>query len=458
MSGCGYLRARAARHAYAQYQDALAVGDTARARTSLLALVRADEDVPEYWTELGQLQAQMGDYRGAYDAFLHAHELDRSNVPVLAALTQIALLSGDIDLANEHARSLGLVDPNSPVVALVRGFSAYKSGELDKAEAEANGLLAQTPNDPFARVLKAKVLIDENKVPEAIAVLEEQHRAVPQDRAATRALEGIYRGLGDWRNLARIEGDAHRADPRDTATSRKLVEALLRAGELTAAGAASVPLLSEGSPPAVVSDVLDLWSRFAPRGTLVPNANRLAQQVSGERRASFAQYFNRVGDPAAAAALLGQSQLPVNHTNARWNAAFAQALALQGRIPEAKRLFDLVVSREPDQVDALRGRIAIEMRTGAAKQAVIDGQRLVTISPDRGDDRVLLARAYLAAGARNDVRRTLWKAVQELPDDERVLAALRSVLASTGDKEGEQRLNDEIADLRRTQLTKELIG
>ena len=457
LTGCSYLRAHAARAAYAEYQDAAAANDLPRARAALLKLVRTDEDVADYWIELGRLQLELGDYRGAYDAFAHAHELDRSNVDVLATLAQIALLSRDLDLASDQARTLSLVAPNHPVVTLVRGYVAYNSGELDKAMADAETLLAATPNDPFARVLKAGVLVQKNRTDEAIAVLEDQHRTVPQDRATIRSLVQIYGARRDWRNLARVQFDAHRVAPKDTRISRDLVEALLRAGNIAAAGKVSAALLSSAADPRVAEEVLTLWSRFAPPHTALPNGMKLADSVEGERRLAFANYYNQIGDPRAAAALLGQSQLPVTHANAGWNAAIAQSLALQGQLAEARTLFDLVLAREPDQVDALRGRSALEARTGAAKQAVVDAQRLVTITPNTGEDRLLLAHAYLAARNGRQVRRTLWNAVQELPDDERVLSALKSVLASTGDKDGVQRLDDEIADRRTQKLTKEMI-
>ena len=142
LGGCSYLKARAARNAYADYQEALAAGDTAKARKALMALVRADEDVADYWLELARFQVRIGDYRGAYEAFSRAHELDRGNVDVLAAMTQIALMSGDTDVAQEHARSLALVASDSPLVTLVNGFVDYRSGEFDKASAAATDELS----------------------------------------------------------------------------------------------------------------------------------------------------------------------------------------------------------------------------------------------------------------------------------------------------------------------------
>jgi hypothetical protein len=81
----------------------------------------------------------------------------------------------------------------------------------------------------------------------------------------------------------------------------------------------------------------------------------------------------------------------------------------------------------------------------------------VTISPDSAEDRLILARAYLVAGNRNEVRRTLWDAFQALPDDERIFSALKSVLVSTGDADGQRRLTDEFNDGRTARLMKELV-
>ena len=457
LGGCSYLKAREARNAYAEYQEALAIGDTARARKALLALVRADEDVSDYWLELGRLQIRIGDYRGAYDAFSRAHELDRSNVDVLAAMTQIALMAGETDIAKGHARSLALVAPDNPVVTLVNGFVDLRAGDLDKASAAADNLLSSAPTDPFAKILKARVLIASHRIDDATALLEEQHRTVPEDANTTRALSELYRARQDWRNLARVQLDMYRFVPKDTAIRRSIVEAFLRAGDVGAASKMSVPMVSPTADPRLVEATLALWARYAPDGAVLPDAVQRANAVRDDRRVSFANYFNAIKQPHLAEALLGSSRLPVSHANARWNAVFAQSQALQGRVTEAKMLLDKVLDEEPDQVEALRGRVTLMARTGQSKQAVIDALRLVTISPDNGDDRLLLAQAYLADGNRREVRRTLWQAIHDLPDDGRVYSALKGVLASSGDQDSLRRVDQEVADRRMAKLTKELI-
>lgn len=456
LGGCGYLQQRDARASYNEYQQALAAGDLSAARKALIKVVRTEQDVPEYWMALGRLQLQLNSYRGAYNAYSHAHELDRSNVEALAAMAQLALASGEAELATEHARSLALIAPTNPMVAMVHAYTDLQAGNLDKAEAGVDGVLADAPNDSFATRLKARVLLAKTQFDNAIVLLEAQHRAVPDDKATTQNLAAMYKLRGDWRNLARVQYDAHRLEPKNQRVSRDTVEAFLRAGNVAAAAELSAPLLQSTANPKLIEDVLALWADYAPRGSTLPD-EKLARAASGERRVSFANYYNRIGKPAAAATLLGKSQLPVGQANARWNAVFAQSLALQGRSADAKRLLDLVLDREPDQADALRARSALEIKSGLGRQAVIDAQRLITVEPDSGEDRILLAQAFLAAGNGDEVRRTLWQAFQDLPQDERVFSALKSVLGSNRDVDGQRRLDDEYKDRRMSQLEKDLV-
>lgn len=455
LSGCGLFGSRATQ-AYSEYQAALAAGDMTRAQIALMTLVNAKEDVPDYWIELGKIDLQLGQYAQAYDAFSRAHELDRTNVEVQAALTQLALLSGQIDLADEQAKTLALLAPDHPAVALVRGYVALKSGDLDKADKEADGLLANAPSDSNAKLLKARILIERRQVDDAVSLLENQHQTVPDDRASIRALNAIYRSRSDWRDVARLQSDLHKLDPNDPNVSRALVEASLRVGDVRTAQSISEPLLTSSNLQ-LIDSTLDIWARSAPPGVVLPGADSLANSMNGDQRVAFAEYFNEVGKPAASAALLNRPQLPATPANSRWNAVLAQAMTLQGRTADAMQLFNEVLEAEPDQVDALRGRSALEAKSGMARQAIVDAQRLISVTPKTGQDRLLLAQAYLASGNRQEVRRTLWQAFQDLPDDARVFEALRNVLVSTGDVDGAKRLTDEFADQRFQKLKKDLI-
>ena len=201
---------------------------------------------------------------------------------------------------------------------------------------------------------------------------------MPADRSALKGLAALYRSRNDWRNVARVEFELHKLDPKDTTVAGSLVEALLRAGNVADARRVSGPLLSAAADPKIVDATLASWVKYAPAGQLLPDAWQLANAATDERRVAFANYFNGIGKPAIAASAAWRSAPSGEPANARANAIIAQSLALQGRYAEAKQLFDRVLEVEPDQLDALRGRSALEARTGMTRQAIVDAQRLVT--------------------------------------------------------------------------------
>src|SRR3569833_1347897 len=80
--GCKSSGARA-QDAMTAYQAAAASNDVDGARKALMQLGGAKDDVPDYWIELGKLQASVGSYGDAYYALTRAYELDRGNPDVL---------------------------------------------------------------------------------------------------------------------------------------------------------------------------------------------------------------------------------------------------------------------------------------------------------------------------------------------------------------------------------------
>src|SRR5438067_207902 len=169
-SGCSSSDARA-RDALSAYQSAAAANDLTGARRALLQLVRAKDDVPDYWVELGKLEASMGSFSDAYYAFSRAYELDRSNVDVLRAVTQLALRAGDLPSALRHAEELEVLSPGDPWPKLTKGWAALSELHFDQAVAAADAILATSPYDPSATVLKGRALLGMHRDDEAKELL-----------------------------------------------------------------------------------------------------------------------------------------------------------------------------------------------------------------------------------------------------------------------------------------------
>jgi predicted Zn-dependent protease len=445
-----------AQAALASYQSAAAANDMLGAREALLQLVRAKDDVPDYWTELGKLQASIGSYSDAYYAFTRAYELDRSNPDLIRALAELALRSGDIAGAQRHAEELEVVAPGDPWVKMVKGWAAYSDSHFDQALSISNELLAASPSDPIAIQLKARALISLQREPDAVDLLSKHVEAQPNDYGSYSLLGRIYQHQNDWTNLARCAQRMMALNPADDEAGKMLVEAALRSGNVAVARAASFKLLRPQAPPQLVAAVLDLWSDYWPSSERLVDARRLAAAAPPQQQLVYAAFLSRTGSPGDALRLAQRAaSLPVRAESAEANAVFADALWRAGNIAAAKARFDAVLAFDPGNATALRGRSELELRTGNAAAAIQDAQKLVTVLPDSAPDRLLLARAFSAGGQKDWADRTLWTAFQDIPADQSIYAALMAT--RKGDAEAMNEVRAEFDRQRGAQLTKGLL-
>jgi predicted Zn-dependent protease len=130
-------------------------------------------------------------------------------------------------------------------------------------------------------------------------------------------------------------------------------------------------------------------------------------------------------------------------------------MAARRQTGAAKKVLDAVLGVEPDHVYALRGRVNLLITVGVPRAAVNDAQRLVTINPSSVRDRLLLVRAYAAAGDRRQVDRTLWSAFHDIPASQDLYEALRSHLQRTAGSEAVNSVDREFQQQQDTKFTRE---
>jgi len=456
VAGCSSSDSRA-RAALGDYQTATAANNLPAARKALLELVLAKDDVAEYWVELGKVQAAMGAYNDAYYAFTRAYELNRSDPGLVRALTELALRSGDLTQAQARAEELDILSPGDPWVKLVKGWAAYSELHFDEALAVSDSMLATTPFDPSATILKARSLFSMHRQDEAIDLLNNQIAAQPSDAGSMNLLAKIYQRRDDWSKVAELTQRIAGLNPADHDNSLLLIEVAFRSGQAELGRKTSVKLLQPDTDAATVATVLQLWADRWSAPQRLADARRLAAAATGlDQRLSYAAFLSRSGDPADAIRIASTAAtLPVNAGTAEANAVLADALSRSGNVAAAKARFDAVLTFDSGNATALRGRSELALRTGNPSAAVLDAQKLVTVLPNSAYNRLLLARAFLAAGNKPWMERTLWSAFQDIPGDEHILAALQST--RTGDHDALEEVNAEFARQRDNRLNRGLL-
>jgi len=457
LTACNSRDARAGQ-ALNNYETAMTSGNLLAARDALVAAVKARDDVAEYWEDLGEIQLQLGSLSDANYAFTRAQELDRDNPRVLAALSQLSLAGGNLELAQRYERELELVAPQDPSVKLVSGYLLLTRHQLDDAGKEVDSLLQTAPFDPGAKLLKARILVAKGNRDGAIALLEQQASDKANDAASLKALLILLRRNDEWPKIASAAARLAALQPNNQNAALTAIRAAFKANDIALAKTLSEARLVPGTPPDEVNSVLLLWARYWRDPAAVREAMVLARSASPQQRLAYASYFNSVGQAKPAAALAGGApKLPVTMANSSSNAIYAEALAVDGHLAEAKRLLDTILAEEPDHVYALRARTRLELRTGGAGAAVQDAQRLVTIEPDSADDRLLLAQAYEANGDPRSATRSLWDAFHDIPGNEDLYQALRGKLQASGGADAARQVDDEYGQQRDLQMEREFI-
>jgi predicted Zn-dependent protease len=457
VAGCSSADSRA-KQAFIDYQAASAAGDLNAARIALLQLVGAKDDDPSYWQDLGKVQLQLGAYSDAYYAYNRARELDKSDVTTLASLTQLALLSGNMGVAERHARQLDLLAPNHPAAKLAFGYAALRRQDMDEADRQADALLQSYPFEGNAKLLKARILLSRGEHDQAIALLEAQIKAKPDDLGALNALAAMHRRDSDWRGVLTAAKRMHEVNPKNPDTGLMAVEAAFQANDVAEGKRLSAAFLRPEAQPVAVDSVLRIWAQRWKSPQSLELARSLAAAAPRNQQIAYATYFNEAGSPRDAMAIVGESPLlPVTIANMSRNSIIADSLALIGHTSEAKRLFDAILAKEPDHVNALRGRINLEIRTGRAKAAITDAQRLVSILPGSARDRLLLARAFAVSGDKRQVDRALWDGFHAIPANFEMYEALRSQVEKTAGVEAARAVDAEFSQQRETQLSREFI-
>jgi predicted Zn-dependent protease len=318
-------------------------------------------------------------------------------------------------------------------------------------------MLAATPNDTSATILKARSLISMRRENEAIDLLNKQIQAQPNDDGSISLLAKIYQRDDNWSKVAELTQRVKTLVPADRENALLLIQAAFRSGNVELGRKASFDLLQPTADPSIVESVLDVWAAYWPSAQRILDARRLGAAAAGlNQRLAYAAFLSRNGSPADAVRLVESfATLPVRAESAEANAVLAEALWRNGKAAAAKARFDLVIAFDPGNATALRGRSELELRTGNAATAVLDAQKLVTVLPTNGGDRLLLARAFAATGNKSWMERTLWSAFRDIPGDEHILAALQST--KRGDSSALADLNAEFARQRDNQLNRGLL-
>lgn len=399
----------------ARDEVAEALADESKFTPALQQLDLAAQQDPKSFEPLllkGLILQQQGQFAAAEDALqlslkrMLPSEPILHRVKALVALTQVRLSLGDIDAAAGSAYTVGKLEPQSPVAALLDARVKIARKNLQGAVAELENILNEAPDYTEARLLLGAALLQRGDLQQAQQQLHELLDRAPDNLAARKLLAAVQLKLGQPQAALNVLSPALSTDALDP----QLLSLYSAAASQTGDRQALIEALkrNEAEHPDDQTVLLNLAAAYL-------GASQPAQALATIRKTTDSSDPHR--DRLLIAALLA-AQGPA--------AAGAEVDRLRAAHPHNADVLDLAASyyvtesRLEDAREALRASLAID--------------------PNNVTSQVDLARLDEAAGDVSAAQSRLQAALKAHPDAFPVRLALADVLVRTKDYAGARTL------------------
>jgi len=422
---------------------------------------------PEILTRLASTRMQLGDMPGATAALEKALDIQPKQPDTGEALVATALGSGDVEKAQAALDRLRQQNGETEMVGILAGMVKLARMDLEGARAQFAAVADKFPASDTARVNLGKVLVLQNRKPEAEAVL---NGLLAKNRANLEALTPLVQSLvGDNKLPQAIAAvEAARAAAPSPALTAALVDLEIKAKEPRKALDVLQQALESGPPPPVL---LAAQARAQAADGDVQGAKASYRQILAgtpgdleTRRALVSLALNSNDLDGAEAALreglklspgnLGMMNTLIFAEQRRSGIAGALAMADELRRDPANLPASSVIKgdtfmgarRYGDAAQAFAGELkanpstALVLRTagalvsgGGQEQAAQQLQAWLAQHSNDADAMQMLATLDISAGRKQDAEEHLQAVLGKRPNDAIALNNLAWVYQAKGD-------------------------
>jgi len=268
-----------------------------------------------------------------------------------------------------------------------------QSKHLDEASKVNDAILKAAPKDTPALIAEGQILLRRNKPEEAAKLLEPVVGAEPDNAAAQYALGAAFAAIGQLTRAEQAWRQAAKLRPDLAAAQQGLAEVAIRKDD--------VDLLLNSAEALI---------RIDPKlatGYTLRAIGKIARHDTTGAEADLNTAISLAPNDPTAYARLGKLR------------------ALQKRFPEAEKLYEQALEKNPDFIEALRGLVEVDLSQKLAPKAIARVQQQIAKSPSNSGFRVLLARLYAGQRQLPEAEDELIKATSQDPKTSRRFSCSR---------------------------------
>lgn len=174
---------------------------------ALAALLSGQSDLAQQHADKALEFVQQGNLHAAEDELKSALQLSPNDPALLTSLGGILAMQGELQRANTYLAKAVLLDPQDPAARRNLAVNQWQLGQLKEAHQNLDFALKQNPRDPTAIYLMGMVSEREGAYARAIALLESVSGAAVQHPEILVALASSYQHTGHSRQAVTILRD-----------------------------------------------------------------------------------------------------------------------------------------------------------------------------------------------------------------------------------------------------------
>jgi tetratricopeptide (TPR) repeat protein len=362
----------------------VAAGEDEKARLEFSNALKLDPDYLPAHLALARLYERAGAAQPMAGHLQRIVELDPKNAWALTRLAQIALWSGDPELAQRHAEAAVAAAPGDADALATRAVVSYALGNAAPALADARKATELVPHHALAGSVLVRDRALGGDLDGALALADEYLAAHPDDDGLNRLKLGILGEKQDSAGLARqlermvvlypgnldywaalLQWQVASGDPEGAAG--RLRDRVARPGDDAALRAGFVALTR-----AVISEIARVKDAAAARTALAGIAGAAA--ISWPYRLMLAEFDHDNGRaPEAKTALEAMVRDAANPEDANEaRLVLARILAAEKDAAGAGALIEAVLAKDTRNVEALALRAALALDAGRPEAALAD--------------------------------------------------------------------------------------
>lgn len=425
-------------------------GDFAKAAIEFKNALQIQPASLESQFYLGLIAEKQDKFDAAAAAFQKVADADPKHFEANRKAGQYSLMGGSADGAKRYARQLIENAPDKPDGHTLMGAALLLQGKLPEAEKEARAALAIDPNNVDGLVVLAGRQARDGNLDAALATVEQGLASQPKNKDLLLVKLKILFDQKKTADVVAVLRQMHEIDPANPNYVIDLANQLSLTGQLTEAEAIFKQALEANND----SDTLiAAYASFLVQKRSLDEAIKQIKLLAEQTKLApkyvllLEQLYIQAKKLDEATALMQELEKNGVHANDRLRAQveLARLAALQGKPDAALEQVNAILTQDPENEPALLLRGGLQLNAKKYDAVIGDAKSVLHKDLNSVPALTLLSRAYEATGDNVLAIDALRNVTRIAPNDVETRLRLASLLAAKAPDDALQNLDVAIA-------------